>query len=421
MRGRHMHIRRPGWRRTAAMCGLGALMLAAAACGGGGSSGGDDDTITLWQYYGDQKMPTGAPLYDFVDRFEEANPGTKVDVRFIPFDDFNRTLLQSAASGDLPDVALINAFDTSAMAEAGVIQDLTDRVEEWGQADAYFDTSWSTAQVDGKTYGIPHLADAYAVYYNTDMFQQAGVQPPKTWAEMAATAKKLTKGDRSGLAVSGVEGAEGATGLVIRMLAAGGEVDEPDSPAGVEALTDFKSMTDSGAISKGFLTWTEDDVKNQFAQGRAAMMINSATYVSILRDEAPDLHWKVALLPRDESAQTFLSAENLAIGATSEHADEAWDLITFMQQPDELATYLPERNKLPARDDVPGTEDDPVRAVFAAQLKEAWAPEGEVAAKSGEIFTHLQTALQQAVSGSASPQDAAEQAQQAVDEALAND
>jgi multiple sugar transport system substrate-binding protein len=116
---------------------------------------------------------------------------------------------------------------------------------------------------------------------------------------------------------------------------------------------------------------------------------------------------------------TFLSAENLGIGATSDNADAAWDLIEFMQDPEELEIYLPERNKLPARDDVPGTAEDPIRAVFAEQLQEAWAPEGAVAAKSGEIFTHLQRALQSTVSGDATAEEAAAEAQEAIDEALA--
>ncbi|TDE01019.1 ABC transporter substrate-binding protein [Jiangella asiatica] len=396
-----------------------AAMVALASCGGAESSQESAETITLWQYYGDPSSPTGGPLYDFIDRYEQENDGVEVEVRFIPAADFDRTLLQAAAGGDLPDIALINAFDTAAMAEAGVLQDLSDRVTEWGEADAYLDTGWATTQVDGKTYGIPHVADAYAIYYNTAMFAEAGLQPPQTWDDMETVAAQLSDGSRAGLAVSGIEGVEGSTGLVIRMLAAGGEVDQPDSDAGREALEQFTTLTASGALSEGFLTWTEDDVKNQFAQSQAAMMINSATYVSILREESPDLQWDVALLPADEERLTYLSAENLTITTGSDDPDQAWDLIEFMQQPDQLAEYLPARNKLPARDDVPDTTDDPARAVFADQLAKAWAPQDTLATKSGEVFTFLQQALQAAVSGAATVDAAASQAQSDVDEALA--
>lgn len=401
---------------------MGVTLTSCSAGGSGDSSDGSGSAteITLWQYYGDPDMPTGGPLYDFVDRFEASQDDVTVDVRFIPFGDFNRTLLQSAAGGDLPDVALINAFDTAAMADAGVIEDLSERVDEWGEQDAYFPTSWETTQVDGATYGIPHLADAYAVYYNKTLLDAAGLTPPTTWTEMEETAAALAVDGRSGLAVSGIEGAEGATGLVIRTLAEGGDLAEFDSAAGETALNSFKTMADSGAMSPGVLTWNEDDVKNQFATGQAAMMINSATYVSVLREENPELEWDVALLPKGSEDQlTFLSAENLTIGEGSEHSDAAWDLIKFMQQPEELAIYLPERNKLPARDDVPDESEDPVRATFAEQLQSAWAPSGKLAAVSNDVFTHVQRALQATLSGSSSTADALKTAQTGIDEALA--
>jgi multiple sugar transport system substrate-binding protein len=392
-----------------------AAVLAAAGCAGGGETGGGEpaEPLSLWQFYGDESMPTGKPFYDLVTRYEQQS-GNDVDIRFIPYDDFNRTLTQAAAAGDGPDIALISAFDTAAMADAGVIQDISSQVQAWGQQDAYFPTSWESTQADGKTYGIPHLADAYAVYYNTAMVQQA----PTTWAEMESTAAALSGEGRHGLAVSGIEGAEGATGLAIRMLAAGAQPTEIDSPGGHAALESFQRMVQSGALSEGFLTWNEEDAKNQFATGQAAMMINSATYVNILREENPDLQWSVAVLPKEATGQTMLSAENLTIGATSDDVERAWDLITFMQRPEELQVYLPDRNKLPARSDVPGTAEDPVRAIFAEQLQQAWAPDAALAPHTNEVLTALQAALQQALSGTPVP-DAARNAQGAIDEALA--
>jgi multiple sugar transport system substrate-binding protein len=396
-----------------------AAVLAAAGCAGGGDGGGDEaeEPLSVWQFYGDESMPTGKPFYDLVARYEQQR-GVDVDIRFIPYDDFNRTLTQAAASGDGPDIALISAFDTAAMADGGVIENLTPRVQEWGQQDAYFATNWSSTQAEGETYSIPHLADAYAVYYNRALLEQAGLAVPTTWAEMESTAAALAGEGRAGLAVSGIEGAEGSTGLVIRMLATGAGATEIDSPGGHEALHSFQRMVDSGGLSEGFLTWNEEDAKNQFATGQAAMMINSATYVSILREENPELDWSVAVLPSDQSGQTVLSAENLTIGATSDQPDQAWDLITFMQQPAELATYLPERNKLPARNDVPGTEEDPVRAVFAEQLQQAWAPDAALAPKNSEVMTALQGALQATISGTP-VEEAARAAQATIDETMA--
>lgn len=399
---------------------LAATLTACGSLGGGGdadeaSTAEGDGVISFWHYYGE---PHNQPLEAVLDAYAAEND-VEIDVRHIPFPDFNRTVQQSAAAGELPDIALINAFDTQQMAEAGIIQDLSDRVEEWGEQDAYYPTSWETTQVDGSTYGIPHVADDYAVYYNADLLDAAGLEPPATWDDMEATAARLAQDVRYGLAVSGREGAEGATGILLRALAAGGELETFGDAAGVEALESFQRMVDNGGLSEGFLTWSEDDAKNHFATGQAAMMINSATYVNILRDEVPDLNWDVAPLPADETSRTFLSAENLTITEDSGDADAAWDLIIHLQQPQVLEGYLPERNKLPARDDVPGAVEDPTRKKFADQLDSAWAPMGDVATNSEEMLTLVQEALQATISGSAEAVEAAATAQAGIDEALA--
>ncbi|MFD7077683.1 ABC transporter substrate-binding protein [Nocardioides sp. NPDC059952] len=393
-------------------------LSACGALGGESESSASDGTVTVWQYYGDEQMPTGKPLYDALEAYDAENDDVKVKIRFIPFEDFNRTLQQGAAAGEGPDVALINAFDTQQMADAGVIEDISDQVEEWGEQDAYYSTSWETTQVDGKTYGIPHVADDYALYYNKDVFEAAGLRPPATWDEMESTAATLATNVKYGLAVSGREGAEGATGILLRQLAAGGDLATFGDGTGAAALESFNRMVDNGGLSKGFLTWLEDDAKTQFAGGNAAMMINSATYVNILRDEVPDLNWGVAPLPKDKASKSFLSAENLTIGAGTGDPDAAWDLIAHLQEQSVLEEYLPARNKLPARDDVPKAVEDPIRKTFADQLEGAWAPEGDVATHSNESLTAIQEALQATVSGSSSPADAATAAQAKIDGAL---
>ncbi|MFI0423572.1 ABC transporter substrate-binding protein [Spongiactinospora sp. 9N601] len=406
-------MRRVGPARWAALL----VALAASLAGCGGDGGGGPGALRFWHFYGPPDSATGGPLVKLIEKYERAHPGVTVEVRHIPFGEFNRTLLQAAAGRELPDVALIGATATQAMAEAGVISDLTPRVAAWGKQAGFLPASWNTTQVGGKTYGLPHVADSYAIYYNTDIFRRARTEPPKTWAELGETARKLARDGRQGLAISGIEGEEGATALVIRLLVAGGDPAKVDTPQGRAALSHVKAMVDRGAVSKGMLGWNEEDVKNQFANGRAAMMINSATYVSTLRTENPDLKWDVALLPGDARRTTFLAAENLTITSGSARPDAAWDLLTWMQRPDVLAGYLPARNKLPARTDVPDDGDE-IRAVFREQLRSAWAPTGALARNSTEVFTHIQGALQAAVSGSVPVERALADAQRKIDEAL---
>ncbi len=93
-----------------------------------------------------------------------------------------------------------------------------------------------------------------------------------------------------------------------------------------------------------------------------------------------------------------------------------------MQQPEVLNEYLPVRNKLPALRNVaaePQWADDPVWSVFIEQLDSAWAPTGDLATNSAEIFTYVQEAVQAAVSGDSTVEDALAAAQAQIDEVMA--
>ncbi|MGH3730812.1 MAG: ABC transporter substrate-binding protein [Micromonosporaceae bacterium] len=391
--------------------GLAGLAASGAAGCGGGPSG--PTTLKVWSFYGE---PFGATLSRVFDRYRKAS-GVKVEHRVIPFGDFNRTLLQAASAGKLPDIALISAFDTGTFAKAGILQDLTERVDDWGQLDQYFPGGIRTTEYKDKRYGLPHVCDCYVVWYNTDLVEV----PPQTWDELAATAKKLSKGSRYGMALSAVKGVEGASAWVIRLLTAGGDITKVDSNPGRKALQEWVDLVKSRGMSREVLTMTEDDVKDRFAAGEAAMMINSASYVNSLLKEKPDLKWQVARIPDDAKPATFLSQENLTITSGAKDTDAAWELLTYLQKIPVLTKYLPERNKLPARKDVaahPPWSGDVVWEVFMDQLPSAWAPTGRTAQVSAEILTYAQEAIQAAISGDKSVDAALAQAQQKIDGAL---
>lgn len=409
-------------RRTA-LKGAGAGLASAALFGPTGRSAfarqeGAPVTITFWHYYGGGAT---APLEAVLQRYMDAHPGVTIEPRLINFSDFNRTLLQSAAAGDLPDIALINAFDTQLFAESGIIQDLTERVTAWGGAEEYFPGVYATSLWNDQNYGLPHLVDCYVLWCNDDLFAAAGVEAPPTWADLSTTAATLSGDGRFGLAISAVEGVEGATAWIIRLLATGTEVTDVNSDGGKAAMQQFVDLVNDGSMSPGILGWIEDDVTTQFSTGQAAMMINSASYVNFLRNEFPDLTWSLALLPEDVERATFLSAENLTITTGAQQADAAWDLMLWLQDPEVLKVYLPERNKLPALRNVaadPQWADDPVWSVFIEQLDSAWAPTGDVATNSAEIFTYIQEAVQAAVSGDRGVDDALATAQGKIDGVL---
>lgn len=358
-------------------------------------------TLTWWDYYGPAGSIRGNAVEDALARYTAAHPEVTFERRNIPRGDYTRTLLQSATGGDGPDLLIAANWETAGYAQAGMIVDLSDYVAEWGQQDQYYPVMWDLAQYDGATYAVPHFSDVYAIWYNKTIFAEAGLELPTTWDEMQTTAEALSDGTRYGLAFSAITGGEGANAFLARAMGAGVDPEHFDTEAGLRAAEQWRALIANGAVSRGSLNWTEDDVKDQFISGNAAMMVNSATYVAAMAEEAPDLDWGIIPMPVDVKPATLMQSDNLAIGVTTEHEAVAWDVIKYFQTKEALDLYLPARGKLPARIDIGQSaqwSDDPIYGVFTSELANGWAPTGALAA-APQYFPNVQQVVQAAIGG----------------------
>ncbi|NYI77795.1 ABC transporter substrate-binding protein [Nocardioides panzhihuensis] len=182
-------------RKTQALAALCAgLMIAATGCGGSGDSGGDDDTITWWH---NSNNDPGKGFYEQVAKdFEDANPGVDVKVEAFAHEDMLTKLDAAFQSGDVPDVYMERGGGELAdHVEAGLTRDLSedskDIIDEIGGSAA----GW---QVDGKTYALPFSMGVVGFWYNTELFEKAGITaPPATMEELYAAFDKL---DEAGVA-----------------------------------------------------------------------------------------------------------------------------------------------------------------------------------------------------------------------------
>lgn len=407
--------RRGFLRLGGASAGLSALGLA--GCGGGGDSGSGDIHLTWWDYFEDAN---GRAMDERLARYQELNPGVTVERRSIPFDDLKQTLLQGASANELPDIAVIDNPDHASFAELGILADLTERAEAWGQRDAYFPGPWDSVVWDGRVYGIPDNSNCLTLFYNEEMLEEAGIDPPTSWEELTAAVEALSEGSRYGLAISAVQSEEGAFQWLPFLWQAGADLDNLASPGGEAALELVVDYVDRGWMSQGILGWDQAAAKDEFVQGQAAMMINGPWQIPAIEEEAPDLPWNVTPLPEGDEPASILGGENLAIVATSENVDAAWDLLTWTQEADGLRDYLVTAGKLPSREDMaddPEWSDDPVLAAFTEQLRvarpRAYGPHYP------EMSNAVQIAIQAAVSGDSSVPEALATAQEQIDDLMA--
>ena len=389
-----------------------------AACGGssGGSTSSGPVTLTLWDYFN----PAGSGYLGLISSYMKANPNIKIQRTTIPFADLKTKLTQGAASRQLPDIVVIDNPDHSAFAALGVLADLTNQVNSWGQTSQYFPGPWKSTVWKDKNYGVPNNSNCLALFYNKDMFQKAGLTPPTTWDELQSSAKKLTKSGVYGFSMSLIKSEEGTFQFLPFLWGAGADLNTIDSPAAVNALQFLVTLVKEGSLSSESLNWAQQDAITQFIAQKAAMCVNGPWNVPPVKQGAK-FSWGVVPLPKGQQAASILGGENWAVSKSSSHVKEAWDFIRWTQEAAQLKSYIITDDRLPSvkslADDA-AFQKDPNLSVFVNSLQtarpRAYGP------NYPKVSNAVQQAFQQAISGQKSAADALAEAAQTIKPLLAS-
>ena len=178
------------------------------------------------------------------------------------------------------------------------------------------------------------------------------MEPPANWDELKQAASKLAGGDRFGLTASAINSEEGTFQWLPFLWQSGEDIPTLDSEGGREALRLWADMVEGGSMSRGILSWSQEDVKNEFVNRRSAMMVNGSWQIPVIRADYPDLNWNVIKLPEGKESTTILGGENMAITTACQNPDAAWDLLTWQQDPENLIPYLKKSGRQPSRRDL---------------------------------------------------------------------
>jgi multiple sugar transport system substrate-binding protein len=172
---------------TAAVAALG-VTASLAACGG--SEGTRNVTLTLVAAdYGDSAANSSQKYWDrLVKAFEAKNPGIRIKVSVYPRNDVDRKVKDLVAKGKAPDMAQIGAY--ADYAADGKLYSADELLSISVQAD-FLPQFGEAGEADRIQYGMPFAASTRLLFYNKTLFKDAGLTPPKTWAELQADARVL--------------------------------------------------------------------------------------------------------------------------------------------------------------------------------------------------------------------------------------
>lgn len=363
--------------------------------------------VEIWYYWETEGHQVA--LDSMIQKYNALGQGT-VAAKYVPFADFKKQLSIGASAEELPDMVIIDSPDHASYASMGIFADLTGRIDVNG----YYDGPIASCTLDEKLYGIPFGSNCLSLYYNVDMLEDAGVQPPKTWDELKAAAQSLTRNNVTGLAFCCLQNEEGTFNFMPWVWSTGATSFEIGTDKGMKALDFVAGLVEDGSMTKEVINWTQGDVMNQFISGNVAMMVNGPWQVPTMRSEAPNLNWDVTLIPKDAEYASVLGGENYA-AINGGNEDGALAFLTFATEPEQITFMMDTMGYISAKSDVAETQfsDDPIMQKFVEQMKYA-QPRGPHA-DWPSISDAISLAFNEVITGASSAEEAGVKAQATID------
>ncbi|HZX06037.1 ABC transporter substrate-binding protein [Kribbella sp.] len=402
-------------RIAAALAGATTVSLLLGACGNNGGSqaagsGASVKSLTILDYYNNE--PDKSLVQKGLDGCA-SQLGITIQRETVPGDTLIQKVLQQASSKTLPDVLMLDNPDVQQIAATGALAPLNDLGLN---ADGVIKGMVDATSYQGKLYGLAPVTNTIALFYNKDMLAEAGVQPPKTWDELKAAAKKLTKPGRYGMAFNANATYEGSWQFLPAMWTNGGDETNLNSPQVAEALQLWVDLVKSGSASKSVINWTQGDVNDQFIAGKAAMMVNGPWQIPAL-NKNPKIKWDVVKFPVNKPDQTPvapLGGEAWTVPLNKDQAKQqkAADFVKCLNSDANELAWAKARFTIPTRTSLLDeyVKQVPSMKAFAEQVKTARSRTGKLGDKWPDAAKVIYQAIQLGLTGKATAQDAFKQA-----------
>lgn len=411
-----------------ALVAVGALCLSACSQGSApkaetSASGAEKVTLTygIWS----QKDT----MQKLVDAFEKENPNIHVQLQEDPWTEYWTKLQVGAQGGTAPDAFWMLGDRFQVYASHGQLMPLDDAISQ-AKIDlgVYPKPLVDLFTLDGKHYGLPKDFDTIGLWYNKELFDQAGVAYPTaewTWDDVKNAAEKLTNKDKGIFGIAApLNRQEGYYNTVAQ---AGGYVISPDgkksgyseaaTQKGLEYWVDFVKKGQSPTLEQ----FADTEAVAQFENGKVAMYYGGSFYATrFYEDQKLRSKVDVTVLPKGEKRATVINGIQNVGYAKSQHPQELTKFLLFLgsKQAAEIQAStgavipayentqegwvksMPEFNLKSFLDQIPDSVVYPVSANTSVwnkfeetDLAPAWNGTESVASAADKLASHMNEAL----------------------------
>jgi multiple sugar transport system substrate-binding protein len=369
-------------------------------------------------------------LDGMIQIFEQAHPNIKIKVETAPFADYFAKLSTLIAGGVAPDVFELNYENFVSFAAKGVLLNLDPLAEADEAFDAaiFYPRAYGAFNFNGMQLGLPETFSTVVLFYNKDLFDQAGLSYPAadwTWEDAVAAAEELTDAE------AGVWGLYSPIQFweFYKKAAQNGcsffSEDKTEvtinSPACVEALETMVNFVTKYHVMPSDAQMGGMSDGDLFKAGKIAMDVTGIWMFAAFQD-AP-FEWDIQVEPGLKQHATHFFSNAVSVFAATGHPQEAWEWVKFFTSSPEMTQIrvasgweLPALNNPAYFEDYLKLSPPANRAAVFSSLKYAIVP--PVIERQNEMQDIVNLLLDQVKLGQLTPQEALDRAKAQIEELM---
>lgn len=425
-------MKRKTFHRLLLALGAGALMASASARA---------QTTEISFFY---PVAVGGPITKIIDGyatdFMKANPGIKVTPIYAGT--YQETIVKALTahkSGQPPVTSVLLSTDMFTLIDEDAILPIDNFVktpDDRAWLNSFYKAFMMNSQTGGKTWGVPFQRSTVVMYYNKELFKEAGLdpnKPPTTWAELRDAATKLTRKDASGKVTQwGVQiPSSGFPYWLFQTLTtpadvilaneAGTQV-KFDDPRVIEALQYWVDLAKAGVHPPGVVEW--GTTPKDFFEKKAAIMYTTTGNLTNVKANAK-FDFGVAMIPGNRRKGSPTGGGNFYIFKKSTPAQQeaAFRFIKWITQPERAAQWSMDTGYVAVS---AAAYDTPALRKYGQEFPAALVARDQLPVSVAEFSTHdnqrvtkaLNDGLQAALTGAKTPAQAMQDAQREADRLL---
>ncbi|MBV8717451.1 MAG: extracellular solute-binding protein [Chloroflexi bacterium] len=328
-------------------------------------------SLNVWHYYNTDAQVN--LLGTWTQMFNKLYPNVNVVSSYVYFQDLSQKIIAAAGAKQGPDVLIYGGSDLVQMYKAGALRSMQPYWDQFADGSQYPDGVLT--RFDGQIYGVKPYVNLVGWWYNKDILDDVGIQPPKTFDDVTPALAAVAAAGKNylPLAITGRPDNQGDWTSWPWLTGYGFSYDNLDQSAAEQGFTLAAQWSSQGLVSKDAVANGQSETYDRFNVGDVAFMQNGNWNIGNAKAQFK-FNYGIVEVPTPTGSATsniFLGGEPGWMGAFGSQPDLAWAFLSQVYSKEGDLTSLM-AGSIPARNDLandPQVTSEPLLVPFANEIK----------------------------------------------------